>query len=568
MQLNLALLAVMVFSLGCGDSSPPGLPDAADGGADVVGQPTDDKDDDGVTIAQGDCNDDDPEIRPGAREICGDSIDNNCNGAVDLNEPDLDLDGFGPCRGDCDDSTPAVGPLVDEIPDDGKDNNCDGITDADYDVDGQSEDQGDCDDDDPTVFQGAPEDCFDGKDNDCNGLVDDEELDQDGDGFGPCDGDCDDEDATINPDAKEIDGDGKDNNCDFLVDADIDGDLWTVDNGDCNDQDPLIHPGAAPDCTGGADLNCNGTPDQSESSDLDGDGVGACDGDCDDGDPFRAPGFLEFNGDKIDNDCDGDVDNLPVCDCAAGVIDEAAAMDLCAPAAGLTVTKGGDPLAIGISQAYGAISPQEGCSFFIISTGKAWDADPTQPGTAFGNFKSNPVATTGCLPCSIPGATTWEHPLPKGCCEDAIENDTAWVKVVATPPVNAKGFAFDFLFLSAEYPEFVHSNFNDTFYAVAKTTTLLEVQNVSFDPNGQPLTVNNSWFEKPQSATQPITNTGFSGVGSSSGWLTTTAPCAPGESLELTFWIHDEGDSIYDSAVIIDNFRWVSTTVGAPSTIK
>jgi hypothetical protein len=42
----------------------------------------------GSTCVQGaDCNDDDPDINPGRDEICGDGIDNNCNGLTDEDCP-------------------------------------------------------------------------------------------------------------------------------------------------------------------------------------------------------------------------------------------------------------------------------------------------------------------------------------------------------------------------------------------------------------------------------------------------------------------------------------------------
>ncbi|MBI5479764.1 MAG: hypothetical protein HY906_12950 [Deltaproteobacteria bacterium] len=218
-----------------------------------------DNDGDGYTIHQGDCDDTNPNVHPGAREICNDGIDNDCNGFTDGQEPDRDGDGFGPCQGDCDDNDPDVHPGAQEVVD-GKDNNCDGLTDQDLDGDGYTTDEGDCDDNDPDVHPGAVEICGDGKDNDCNGYTDGQEPDKDGDGYGPCGGDCDDNDPTVHPGAQEV-VDGKDNNCDNLVDEDLDGDGWTVENGDCNDSDPTVNPGKPEICNNGKDDNCNGITD-------------------------------------------------------------------------------------------------------------------------------------------------------------------------------------------------------------------------------------------------------------------------------------------------------------------
>ena len=42
--------------------------------------PTPDSDKDSYTLAQGDCNDEDFNIHPGAKEVCGDCIDQDCEG--------------------------------------------------------------------------------------------------------------------------------------------------------------------------------------------------------------------------------------------------------------------------------------------------------------------------------------------------------------------------------------------------------------------------------------------------------------------------------------------------------
>ncbi|MBI4701543.1 MAG: hypothetical protein HY744_10345 [Deltaproteobacteria bacterium] len=226
-----------------------------------TGGPGSDDDGDGYSEIQGDCNDQNADIHPGAIEICDDGIDNNCNAAKDAAEPDADGDGFGPCQGDCNDADLAVSPAATELPGDGIDNNCDGIVDGDYDGDGYTEAAGDCNDQDPAVHPGAKEICLDGIDNDCNGFKDQEEPDLDLDGAGPCGGDCAEGDASIGPNAPELPGDGIDNNCDNLVDLDIDGDGWTVPNGDCDDIDPKVNPGVPEDCNDKFDNNCNGIID-------------------------------------------------------------------------------------------------------------------------------------------------------------------------------------------------------------------------------------------------------------------------------------------------------------------
>jgi hypothetical protein len=562
-----ALLVVTASAWSCGDDGFTTQPrDGGDGAAlsdgGAAAQTDDDKD--GYSEADGDCDDNNPNVHPKAVEICSDGIDNNCNGAVDAYEPDGDGDGYGPCQGDCNDKDKAINPSVKEVPD-GEDNDCDGITDGDYDGDGVTTAQGDCNDQDPDVHPKAAENCYDTVDNNCNGYIDDKEPDLDKDGFGPCAGDCNDADASVYPGAKEIAGDGVDNNCDHMIDADVDGDGWTTQNGDCNDADAKIYPGAPIDCTSTADKNCNKTPDNTEKVDADNDGTSACDGDCDDADPSRSPAYVEIPGDSIDNDCDGKVDNPLKCDCGAG-INEAQAADLCLK--GVTITRGGAAASRGVRQsAYGAIKPRQGCGFFTVSTGNAWSTS-VQIGTNL-STSGNPVSTTSCMVCTTAGSSQWVHPTPNGCCENKTENDPSWVRLSIKVPANAKGFKFDFIFLSAEYPEWVHTSYNDTFYVVQSSAALTKVQNISFDLKGQPLTVNNGWFENPSSPTQSISGTGYHGsVGSSSGWLTTKSPAKSGETMTLTFWIHDEGDHIYDSAVIIDNWRWIASKVSGPITIK
>jgi hypothetical protein len=85
-----------------------------------------------------DCNDNDSEINPNADEICGNDKDNNCDGEkkeCPENCTDKDGDGFGiegqnedcPREGiDCDDTNPNINPEAEEVCGNQVDENCDG----------------------------------------------------------------------------------------------------------------------------------------------------------------------------------------------------------------------------------------------------------------------------------------------------------------------------------------------------------------------------------------------------------------------------------------------------------
>jgi hypothetical protein len=201
-----------------------------------------DRDCDGAS-ADVDCNDNDPSVRPSATEVCGNGIDDNCNGAVD-EIVDSDGDGFTNCD-DCNEHDSAIHPGASEVCD-GLDNDCDGTCDAEFDSDGDRfttcgskiKDGGafcedvtaeavDCDDTNPLVYPEADELC-DGADNDCDGSCD-ELFDPDGDLFTDCGSrldvcndvkeayvDCAPQDGEVYPDSAEF-CDGKDNNCDGIL---------------------------------------------------------------------------------------------------------------------------------------------------------------------------------------------------------------------------------------------------------------------------------------------------------------------------------------------------------------
>jgi len=422
-----------------------------------------------------------------------------------------------------------------------------------------------------------------------------DQVDDDGDGFSESAGDCDDTNPNIHPGAVEV-VDGIDNNCDGLIDDDLDGDGFGVVDGDCDDHNPAIHPMAVEDCYDGIDNNCNGMIDDQET-DQDGDGYGPCDAfkDCNDNNILIGPASIEDPTDGVDNDCDGGVDEEEVgCDCGGepgGTPIETQmlnALGLCNPAIIQSVTLSGNPQAYGAFDTWGAISPRvssqpddglptENCKWAYLSSGVALDPNPQ------GSMSSD-LGVSGTDPAPASG-------------QDGAEiHDLTQLIITLKVPINVTGFSFDFIFLSSEYPEWVCSRYNDTFYALVDNEPQLnggQRTNISFDNQNNEITVNNGFFEPAPNWTASISGTGYeiaesfpicglgSGVpnctppnpcpafqGSATGWLRTTAPLTPGETVTLTFSVHDEGDGVLDSAVVLDNFRWQTVPIDGPGTVK
>jgi hypothetical protein len=112
-------------------SEPPGCTDA-DGDTYAV---------EGGACGTADCDDTDPSVNPGAVEVCANSIDDDCNGLTDSDDPaclvctDVDGDGYaiegGACgAADCNDGDANVNPGTAEICGNGIDDDCDGLTDG------------------------------------------------------------------------------------------------------------------------------------------------------------------------------------------------------------------------------------------------------------------------------------------------------------------------------------------------------------------------------------------------------------------------------------------------------
>lgn len=96
--------------------------------AEPLGPDIDD-DLDGLTEREGDCNDQNAAVHPGAVDSTVDGIDQDCNGidGVPMGDADNDGDGVSIAQGDCNDANAAIHPGAADIPGNGIDENCDGF---------------------------------------------------------------------------------------------------------------------------------------------------------------------------------------------------------------------------------------------------------------------------------------------------------------------------------------------------------------------------------------------------------------------------------------------------------
>jgi hypothetical protein len=177
--------------------------------------------------------------------------------------------------------------------------------------------------------------------------------------------------------------------------------------------------------------------------------------------------------------------------------------------------------------------PTHGIQYAVLSTGNA--SSILNPGT---------YASTNWFGDNVRGNTDFDV--------------TIW-RIGLNVPIEANCLGLDFQFLSEEYPSYVRSVFNDAFigeldestWTTVVTSTISAPNNFIFDTAGNPITINSV----VGLAATHGSGTAFDGGvthGGATGLLTARTPISPGPHT-LYLSILDQGDHIFDSAVLIDN---------------
>ncbi|TPV94929.1 MAG: hypothetical protein B7733_12685 [Myxococcales bacterium FL481] len=155
---------------------------------------------------------------------------------------------------------------------------------------------------------------------------------------------------------------------------------------------------------------------------------------------------------------------------------------------------------------------------------------------------------------------------------------------VEVPPT-VISVAYDFAFLSTEYPYYWGSPYNDMYVGWLESRNW--TGNISFDQQGNPISLNAGFLEyrdvpnpnagtwgyevdpdcdEPNECVSPELHNTCMQYRAGTGWLTTKMGVEEGEEITMVFAVFDLSDPILDSYVFLDNFRWDCIPQNVPDT--
>jgi hypothetical protein len=248
------------------------------------------------------------------------------------------------------------------------------------------------------------------------------------------------------------------------------------------------------------------------------------------------------------------------------------------------------------------VAPKEGTSLAIIGSG------PILDGSGFADYNEESAnGGAAAFPADWLAANGGKLPAAPGC--PTASGNKAQSPIMVTlkikVPDNVNSFTLDVNFFSAEFPEYVCSEFNDFFVELLDSTYAGSAANptdknlafyspdmgVTKFPVGVNLAgANNGLFTQCTNGsigclgktstistctgTDELSGNGFyvddalcdGKVGGGTGWLITSGNVTPGEVMTLRIATWDTSDDALQSLAVIDNFAW-NGSAAAPGTV-